>query len=166
MPKHTKSGKPAKTPKPVKKPFPLTLVALIAVLSLATVGLYLFRFQANTSVREASNAKENAKESSHAEYEEPAVSKDVVVIEITASGFTPSEVEVKANTSIIAFRNTEKRANVIIAEQKDASGKPLFNTGKIKPRRQISAIEFSEPGTYTYYNEARPDEKGTITVTK
>lgn len=153
----------AKHHQPSKKPFPLVLVAVIAVFALLTAGLYMHRSSTKASLTHE-QAESTEKSEMHEEYEEPKHEKEIKVIELTADGFNPQKVTVTEHETIVAFVNKDSLEHTIIADTNDKNGTPMFNTGALKPGQQLSVIEYSETGTYTYHSQNNPDAKGTIIV--
>jgi plastocyanin len=112
---------------------------------------------------QASNA--NEKKQRHADYEEPAGEKKTVLIEVTLDGFKPQVLRVKANRDVVAFKNSDSVVHNVVADDM-GKGIGMFRTGDIRPGEQVSAVEYTEPGTYTYHLDSNPNEKGTIIVEK
>lgn len=149
--------------KPVKRTNHILWITVI-VIGLLAVGIFYNRSQVKNAAQANQTAvEENEESGNHGEYEEPGPEKEVVTIKITNNGFEPATIRVKAASHVIAFENMDTRVHSVKA---DPTEQQEFNTGPIAPGQQMSVVEYTEPGTYTYSDDENSTAKGTIIVEK
>ena len=75
-------------------------------------------------------------------------------VSITDSGFSPTEVSIKAGDTV-TWTNDGKIPHTVAGEG--------FDSGAINPGKSFSRV-FETPGTYDYYCRYHPSETGKVTV--
>lgn len=112
-----------------------------------------------TTQEKAQTEKKVEEEGDHQEYNEPVTETAVHVVDIYSDRFEPSTISVSINETV-AWKNEDTIPHRVAA---DDGG---FDTGEINVMQQLSAVSYSEPGTYTYTSKTRPSLKGIIIVTE
>ncbi len=85
------------------------------------------------------------------------------VVKITATGFQPSTITIKAGESVTWINQETKIRNVSSDPHPQHTLHPFMNIGNIAASKE-SSVTFSSKGTYTYHDHLTPSHKGTIVV--
>jgi len=84
-------------------------------------------------------------------------------IQVTASGFSPQSVTIKAGTKV-TWTNTSGSMIVIASNPHPVhTDYPPLNLGSLANGQSVSLV-FPTPGTYGYHNHLNPSQTGTIIV--
>ena len=92
-----------------------------------------------------------------------------VKVEITDKGFQPQQAEVWAGQTVIWMNNDKKehtvtaRAPAAPDQDEKEQGKPMFDSGPIKPGGSFSH-KFDKAGTYAYVCTLHKGMSGTVVV--
>jgi plastocyanin len=93
--------------------------------------------------------------------------EDDPVVQINGKAFQPARLEIKAGEKV-TWKNYDLTEHTVTAKNKPAlpegQGKPLFDSGLIKPGASFS-YRFEKEGTYEYACTIHPGMSGTIVVT-
>ncbi len=84
-------------------------------------------------------------------------------VNLTASGFQPQSINIKAGQTVIWVNKSGQDATVNSDIYPTNLLWPFLNLGKFKDGTSVSTI-FSKAGKYTYYNYLNPSQKGTVIV--
>ena len=84
-------------------------------------------------------------------------------IVITAAGFSPATVTVPANSSVRWTNTTKSDVSVNSDDYPTNKKYPELNLGSFSASQSVILL-FTKPGVYTYHNQYKPEQKGTITV--
>lgn len=82
---------------------------------------------------------------------------------LTARGFEPMMLTVKAGTTVTWTNKSDTTGNVSSDPHPTHQKFPLLNLGDF-PSGATMSLTFSEPGTYTYHNHLDSSETGTVIV--
>lgn len=93
----------------------------------------------------------------------PTVNNAQNTITLTATGFNPQTLTIKAGTTVIWINKSGTTAQVNSDPHPIHNFWPFLNLGSFDDGGTLSAT-FSKPGTYTYHNHLNPSEKGTVIV--
>jgi plastocyanin len=131
----------------------------VLVLFAGSVGFYL------TKIYLKHKSEEFVPEEKHLGYEEPAPSTILKIIEVKKNcEFKPNPFKIKVDTTI-AFENEDSITHTLISNREEGN-EVFFDSGAIKPRTTMPIISYSKTGTFTYFCQDNPNEKGTIIVEK
>lgn len=84
-------------------------------------------------------------------------------VTLSDKGFNPQQISIKVN-DVIIFKNTDAKQHVIVSDIAGNDMPGVFNTGGINPNQSYKVDVFTKPGTYKYFREAAPEDKGVIKV--
>jgi len=88
------------------------------------------------------------------------------VVQINGKAFQPGRLEIKAGEKV-TWKNYDLTEHTVTAKAKpaqpDGQGKPLFDSGVMKPGDSFS-FRFEKEGTYDYACTIHPGMTGTIVV--
>lgn len=90
-----------------------------------------------------------------------AVSQDTIVL--TADGFSPATLTVKAGTTVTWTNQSGADATVNSSPHPIHTDYPPLNLGSLPNGGSVSLI-FDKPGTYKYHNHLKPSQFGQIVV--
>ena len=90
-----------------------------------------------------------------------AVPQETVIL--TADGFSPATLTVKAGTKVTWTNQSGADATVNSDPHPAHTGYPPFNLDNFSNGETLSLI-FDKPGTYKYHNHLKPGQAGTIIV--
>ncbi len=96
----------------------------------------------------------------------PATSSAAVeqnVVTLTANGFSPSPLTVKAGTSVTFMNKSGSKATVNSAPHPVHTAYPPLNLGSFTDGGTLS-LKFDKPGTYSYHNHLNPSQTGQVVV--
>ena len=96
----------------------------------------------------------------------PATSSAAVeqnVVTLTANGFSPSPLTVKASTSVTFINKSGSKATVNSAPHPVHTNYPPLNLGSFADGGTLS-YKFDKPGTYGYHNHLNPSQTGQVVV--
>jgi plastocyanin len=133
----------------------ITIFLLVVVIVLLAVALVSTIQRTKTYPKAETKTYEKVETSSA-----PVFQKERVIIKVTAKGFEPQSVTVKASHAVIAFQNVDSNVHTVIA---DPTGQDEFNTGEIAPGETVEAVSYTDAGTYTY-SDGNSLAKGVIVV--
>ena len=89
------------------------------------------------------------------------------VVQINGKAFQPARLEIKAGEKV-TWKNYDLTEHTVTARTKpalpDGQGKPLFDSGVLKPGDTFS-YRFEKEGTFEYACTIHPGMTGTIVVT-
>lgn len=93
----------------------------------------------------------------------PLGTGEVSNVDLTSSGFNPKTLTIKTGTRIIWFNKTGSDASVNSDDHPTNKLYPELNLG-LFPNGSTVQLVLIKPGTYTYHNYLKPEQKGTIIV--
>jgi plastocyanin len=86
------------------------------------------------------------------------------IVNITNAGFDPSTVTVGVGSAVRwKITGTDKQASVNSDDYPTNRKYPEMNLGLFQSNSTVVHV-FTKPGTYTYHNQLKPNEKGTVIV--
>ena len=93
-------------------------------------------------------------------------SEEERIVEINKKAFEPARLEIKVGEKV-TWKNHDLTEHTVTSRAKaarpDAQGKPLFDSGLLKPGETFS-FTFVKEGTYDYACTIHPGMTGTIVV--
>ncbi len=89
--------------------------------------------------------------------------KNVSVITLTKSGFSPSTLTVKTGSRVVWVNNSGSSASVNSADHPTHKVYSPLNLGLFNSGSSVQLV-FDKPGTYKYHNHLNPTQIGTIVV--
>ncbi len=92
-----------------------------------------------------------------------AMMKKEVAVGLTASGFEPKTITVKAGTKVVWTNKSGAVATVSSDPHPVHTAYPPLNLGKMNDGASVFLI-FDKPGTYTYHNHLDASTTGTVVV--
>lgn len=84
-------------------------------------------------------------------------------IRVTKDGFEPGHIEIKRDTVIVWYNESGDMISINSDQHPDHTLYPELNLGNLESGQNAQAF-FTEPGTYTYHNDLKPEQRGTIIV--
>jgi plastocyanin len=99
----------------------------------------------------------------HKEYEEPNSKEKHVLVTIQKGKFVPENLTVEVGSTVV-FENYDKTPHVLRSDNYTSDDKQSFDTGKLLYEKEVDAVVYTMPGTYTYHCTLHPEMKGMITV--
>lgn len=148
------------------------LIGIIALSVLIVLGAYGLKNLSKTKQTSQGSAQPNAtttsavnKEGKKIEVPIPAAPKfsDKAVVNLTKTGFDPTEVTVKTGALIQWINKSGADATVNSADHPTHKLYPTLNLGRFPDGSSVSLI-FDKAGTYKYHNHLIPEQTGTVTV--
>lgn len=95
--------------------------------------------------------------------ESPTVQQSENTVTLTSSGFSPSNLTIKAGQTIIWVNKSGESATVNSNPHPVHTDYPPLNLGDF-PNGGTLSLTFDKPGTFGYHNHLNPSQRGTITV--
>ena len=86
-----------------------------------------------------------------------------MTVQYSSKGFSPSSITIKVGNAIHWKNTTEEKVAINSDDHPTHKKFPELNVGELDKGRDLTHI-FMKAGTYTYHNEYKPSEKGTIVV--
>lgn len=127
------------------------ILGIIAIIVLAG-GYFLF---ANNSKNTPANQTTNQTSASQV--------SEKGLIDVTASGFSPNTVKVKAGANVVWINKSGAEANVSSADHPTHQVYPALNLRNFKDGSSVQ-LRFDTPGIYSYHNHLNPSQTGTVIV--
>lgn len=94
----------------------------------------------------------------------PSADSADAAVTITASGYEPRTMSVKAGTKVVWTNSSGQIGNVSSVPHPTHSTYPPLNLGDFSDGETVSLV-FNEPGTYGYHNHLNASQTGTVVVT-
>lgn len=91
--------------------------------------------------------------------------QESVTVTVTASGFNPQVVSIKAGTKVVWVNKSGQTVNVSSDPHPTHTAYPPLNLGNFDDGEQVSLI-FDKPGRYGYHNHLDASQTGTVEVSK
>lgn len=144
---------------------------LIAIVIIAVLGggAYLLLSQNKQAAQPSLSqpASEETKEvsptnSSMSATTTPEEAKEAAIT-LTATGFNPATITIKAGTKVTWTNSSGATGNVSSDPHPIHTNYPPLNLGSFANNSSVS-LTFDKAGTYGYHNHLNPGEKGTIIV--
>ena len=88
---------------------------------------------------------------------------ETMAVSVTAEGFVPQSVTLKAGQKVVWTNETDATANVSSAPHPTHEEYPPLNLENFEPGTSVELI-FEEPGTYKYHDHLNPSKFGTVVV--
>ncbi len=92
-----------------------------------------------------------------------ATSNSEVTVQVTASGFDPQTVTVKAGTKVTWMNNSGQTVSINSNPHPIHTDYPPLNLGRVDDGGSVSLV-FDKPGSYGYHNHLQPSQTGEIIV--
>jgi len=89
--------------------------------------------------------------------------QDKNTVTLTADGWSPSTLTVKAGSTVTWVNNEEVEATVNSDPHPVHTDYPPLNLGQFAKGQKLT-LKFDKAGTYGYHNHLSPGQKGTIIV--
>ncbi len=140
------------------------IVAVVVILILAVGGFYFIKSQQNAPV----SPSQEVSSPTPAQTQAPAASEEAMMkgetlVKITANGFSPNSLTVKAG-EIVTWQNDDSANHTVnSAPHPTHTAYPPLNLGVIKPGDKKS-LTFDKAGTYKYHDHLNPSLTGSVTV--
>jgi plastocyanin len=134
----------------------LLLIIAVAVV----VGGFLIFNKSNTQMTgQQSQSQPTGQPGTQPQAQEPVVQRSEVAV--TASGFNPQVLTIKAGESVI-WTNTSGSAVTVNSDVHPTHLLyPFLNLGEFNDGSSVSVV-VEKPGTYTYHNHLNPSQTGKI----
>lgn len=87
-----------------------------------------------------------------------------IIVNITATGYNPRNIIIKAGTKVTWINSSGQRGNVSSDPHPTHLSYPPLNLGDFSDGGAVSMI-FDTPGTYGYHNHLNATQTGTVVVT-
>lgn len=133
----------------------LILVGAV-VLVVVIAGILLLSNKSTTQIGTESSSPTQITAGPENESKEAAVS-------VTANGFEPATLTVKAGTNVIWTNNSGDVTNVSSANHPTHLRFPFLNLGSFENGQTVSVV-FEESGTFLYHDHLNPSRTGTVIV--
>lgn len=141
----------------MKKRYLLLGGVLLLLIILAMVLLLI------TNAVKGGTSTQSATEQNKPSQETQNIIDNSKTVTLSANGFTPKEITIKTGTRIIWFNNREEKASVNSDPYPVNSYWKFLNLGSFDNGQRFSLI-FDKPGAYSYHNQYKSEQTGTITV--
>lgn len=136
----------------------LIIIAVIIVVVVGGFVLLQGQQSPQTTTPPATQTETSpATTSSEAKMQEAAVT-------VTASGFAPQTVTVKAGTKVVWTNKSGTTVTVNSAVHPTHLAYPPLNLDSFANGQSVQLV-FDKPGTYKYHNHLSPGQTGTVVVT-
>ncbi len=136
-----------KAPRPNKRIMIIAVVALVVLVLIVVVTLFV---SMNNSKKSSTNNNANS----------VVEAQKVANVQITANGFVPATIQVKAGTQI-TWTNTDGKPHQVAADPYPKNDSiPDFDSTVILNQNDTFGFTFDKAGTYTYHDEQNPSKAG------
>ena len=130
------------------------LLALVVIIVVILAGYALTKNQVNNVA--------NTNPASTVQTVSPTKGPETTV-NLTKNGFEPQEINIKAGTRVIWLNKSGGPATVNSDVHPTHLLFPFLNLGEFSNGSSVQVV-FSKPGTYTYHNHLRPEQRGRVVV--
>lgn len=141
-------------------------VVVLAVIILLVLGGWYYLQSKKSSNNQQVSTPQTSTETMSASPSESASPSGMMsknVVKITASGFNPQNMTIKAGESVEWMNDDSENHTVNSAPHPTHTAYSLLNLGVIKPGESKS-LTFPTAGTYKYHDHLNPSLTGSITV--
>lgn len=138
------------------------IVAAVVVV-LVVLGFVLTRPQQPTRAPEPTPTPPTSTESASLAAPEGAKTTEETVVKITAAGFSPKDVTIKAGATVTWMNEDTAVHTVNSAVHPTHQVYPPLNLGNIQPGGKVS-LTFPTAGTYKYHDHLNPSLTGSVIV--
>ncbi len=138
------------------------VITVVVVIVVILGGWYLLRPKPSVAPT-PSTVTSTPTETAAPTASEGAMMKGETAVTVTASGFSPKDVTIKAGDSVTWMNNDSAVHNVSSAIHPTHQVYPPLNLGNIEAGGKVS-LKFPTAGTYKYHDHLSPSLTGTVTV--
>lgn len=93
----------------------------------------------------------------------PSAKIEEAKVTVTANGFEPQTLKIKAGTKVTWTNKSGTTANVSSDNHPTHLLYPFLNLGSFSDGSSVS-VTFEKSGTFTYHNHLNPSQRGTVIV--
>ncbi len=134
------------------------LLTVVLVLVVLGGGYYFYNKSKPLSTPQPLQVQTTPEQSTGAS---PSAAIDKNTVTLTANGYEPQTLTIKAGTKVSWINKSGETATVSSDNHPTHELYPFLNLGKFADGESLSVV-VEKPGTYTYHNHLNADEKGTI----
>lgn len=134
----------------------ILLIGAVVVVALVG-GALLLSNRTNTASNQSTENSPTVNQSQN------PVQEKVAQVTVTANGFEPSNLKIKAGTKVVWTNKSGAMANVSSDIHPTHLLWPFLNLGSFADGEMVSVV-FEKSGAYTYHNHLNPSSAGTVTV--
>ena len=139
-------------------------ILLVVVLLLLFGGVFVFAKNQNKMAPSQEVNEEIMEDVTEEDVtEEGDDEAEATAVSVTAAGFEPQSITVKAGSKVVWTNNTDATANVSSAMHPTHELYPPLNLGDFEAGATLELV-FDEPGTYKYHDHLNPSKFGTVVV--
>ncbi len=140
------------------------VITAVVVIIVILGGWYLLRpKQPASSVETTVSTPTETQNPSPAAASEGAAMAGETMVTVTASGFSPKDVTIKAGETVTWVNNDTVAQNVSSDPHPTHTTYPPLNLGNIEPGGKVS-LKFPAAGVYKYHDHLIPSLRGSVTV--
>ena len=142
------------------------VIALVVIIVLALAGWYLLKPQGQSGSQapsEVTSTPVPSQSPTSSATDGAMIVKDENLVTISASGFTPKSITIKAGESVTWTNNDSEKHTVNSSPHPTHTDYQPLNLGVIQPGQQKS-LTFDKAGTYKYHDHLNPSLFGSVTV--
>lgn len=134
------------------------ILIVILILGVLGGGYYLYKKSKSTGVQPEPQIQTTVQPTTAAT---PSAVMEKNTVTLTANGFEPPSITVKAGEKVTWVNKSGQPATVNSDNHPTHLLFPFLNLGSFDDGGTLSVI-VEKPGTYTYHNHLNPGDKGTI----
>lgn len=86
-----------------------------------------------------------------------------ILVTVDQNGFSPNSIAISLGTRVIWTNESEEKVSVNSDIYPTNALWPFLNLGSFDKDQRVSTV-FKKAGVYTYHNQFKPEQKGTVTV--
>lgn len=143
-----------------KKPV-LQVILIYVVVAVVVYGLVYYFFLSKNTMTAYQQPQTTKSPQSVSPIPSETMAENVVIL--TADGYSPATLTMKAGTAVTWTNNSGEEATVNSDPHPTHTDYPPLNLGRFAVGESLT-LTFDKPGRYGYHNHLKPSEKGTIIV--
>jgi len=139
----------------------LIVAAVVVIIIVASVFVLVNKPKSadKSAVQNETNTQQNTNNSNS----QTNTETKMVEVNLTSNGYEPSEIKIKAGTTVVWANKSGKEATVNSDPHPTHFLWPFLNLGNFADGQNLSVM-FEKAGVYTYHDHFDPNHKGTVTV--
>lgn len=142
-----------------------TIIGAVIIVVLILAGWYFIKSQKTATAPSQTESTTPATQSaSPSKASEGAMMKKETVVKITANGFSPKTVTIKAG-EMVTWQNTDSANHTVNSiPHPTHTLYPILNKVGLMKSGDKKSLTFPDVGTYSYHDHLNPSNTGSVTV--
>lgn len=143
------------------------VVAVVVILLLVIAGWYLTRVKQTVPPQDQSTqspVSSSTQSVAPVATEGATMNKDINVVTVTQSGFSPKSVTIKAGDTV-TWMNSDSASHTVSSDPHPTHTLfPVLNKVGLINAGDKKSLQFTTAGTFTYHDHLNPSSTGSVTV--